>query len=609
MGGSGLWSGILDASRATDWSKAGVEGGIPSATWTQCGPTIAAYTGTAATINDAIAACGKNQYVLLGPGAFTLSTGIEITRSNVVLRGSGADQTFLTISGDTPTTSCGYYFAGAMKICASSSNSVDNTASWTAGFALGTTQITLSNTTGLSVGSVLFLDQTDDAGDGWPAAGDLFVCESSSNGCSSQGGGAEFARPGRSNVEIVKVTDIAGSTVTIDPPITLPNYRSSQSPGAYWLSDVNQVAVGSGIEDLSLDYAPLGAVGIELVNTRDCWIKGVRTVFDGPSGGFVYAMLPLRAFRTTVQDSYFFGPRNVVIASYPYAPHNSGSLLFQNNIFHGPSGAMVTNGPYSNSVFAYNFFPGHLGPGIVLHNAGEMMNLVEGNVTMGWYGDVVHGTHFMETIFRNAMIGHRYGGAEAIVNNAIQAQSHNRFINVIGNVMGDSYFTTYQVNLTANQDSAIYSLGWQGNASGSGNPPSDPNVLRTLMRWGNWDSVTNGARWCGNASDTDWTTTCDGTSEVPSGITNFPNPVPQYGDTQIGQSPMPASFYLSTKPGWWPGSKPWPAIGPDVTGGNIAGMAGHAYTNPAADCYLNAMGGPTDGTGGPLKYNPHACYP
>jgi hypothetical protein len=78
-----LWSGIIAPSRATDWTQAGVKGDIPSRTWTQCGATIAAYSGTAATINGAVnhtasgyTGCGANTYVQLGAGTFNLSTGI-----------------------------------------------------------------------------------------------------------------------------------------------------------------------------------------------------------------------------------------------------------------------------------------------------------------------------------------------------------------------------------------------------------------------------------------------------------------------------------------------------------------------------------------------------
>jgi hypothetical protein len=108
------------------------------------------------------------------------------------------------------------------------------------------------------------------------------------------------------------------------------------------------------------------------------------------------------------------------------------------------------------------------------------------------------------------------------------------------------------------------------------------------MRWGNYDIVNGASRFVN--------------SEVPSGITNFANPVP------LDQT-LPASFYLNAKPYWWPAAKPWPAIGPDVISGNIPNVGGHAYTIPAQDCYTTQMNGPADGSGVVLSFNASLCYP
>jgi len=53
---------------------------------------------------------------------------------------------------------------------------------------------------------------------------------------------------------------------------------------------------------------------------------------------------------------------------------------------------------------------------------------------------------------------------------------------------------------------------------------------------------------------------------------------------------------------------PWPGIGPDVTGGNVANVGGHVYLTPAANCYLNILGGLTNGTTGALTFNANNCY-
>src|SRR5438477_2719514 len=94
---------IVAASRSIDWTHAGA-GTLP-ARLTQCGSTIGAYTGTAATINTAAndpACAGK--FIHLGPGEFHLSTGIRLTTNNITLRGDGPDQTKIFLSG--PDTSC-----------------------------------------------------------------------------------------------------------------------------------------------------------------------------------------------------------------------------------------------------------------------------------------------------------------------------------------------------------------------------------------------------------------------------------------------------------------------------------------------------------------------
>jgi len=52
---------------------------------------------------------------------------------------------------------------------------------------------------------------------------------------------------------------------------------------------------------------------------------------------------------------------------------------------------------------------------------------------------------------------------------------------------------------------------------------------------------------------------------------------------------------------------PWPGIGPDITGG-LSNAFGHAYNNPAKNCYENVMHG-TDGTGSPLAFSAASCYP
>jgi hypothetical protein len=104
-------------------------------------------------------------------------------------------------------------------------------------------------------------------------------------------------------------------------------------------------------------------------------------------------------------------------------------------------------------------------------------------------------------------------------------------------------------------------------------------VKATLLRGGNYDMATEKVIWKNN---------------VPAGEDTA---------TYIAQQSLPASLYLPAKPVWW-NSSPWPAIGPDVSGGNVAGSAGYAYNIPACDCYNNSP----KGANGDVLFNADNCY-
>ncbi len=206
------------------------------------------------------------------------------------------------------------------------------------------------------------------------------------------------------------------------------------------------------------------------------------------------------------------------------------------------------------------------------------MLLIEGNDGLGAGTDNIHGTHHFLTFFRN----HFHGDPNKTANTAtMHLWRYSRFFNIIGNVLGrPGYYTTYETDLGTN-DVDIYSFG-QPDSSPSG----DPRTRETAMRWGNYDTVSARSRF--------------EAAEVPSGLTSFANPVPA---TQV----LPPSFYLSVQPSWW-GTMPWPAVGPDVVGGDIPGYQGHAYKIPARRCYEVAAIDPAYGNSNVSFFDPEVCY-
>jgi hypothetical protein len=621
-----LWSGILAPSRAVDWStnSPGVVGGIPSASWSQCQTsacqtlTSAGSSATAAEINAALASAPANSVVQLAAGTYSLSSGINMA-PNVVLRGAGPSSTSLVFSGGTGCggmggqicfiDSKGYYY-GSSAVAPGASNS----ATWSGGYSSGTTSITLSNvgSAGIVNGQFINLDQANDN----PSAASsvtsgMLVCDNSngSDGCSLEGGS-----PGRSSggvdrnlIQIVQVVSGCASTcsgagpftVTITPGLYGVKWNSSQQPGAWWSSSTMQHA---GLENLSVDSTGVGnstESGIYLNNAFNCWVTNVRSIRPNRNHVWIWG-----SAHNTVQNSYFFGTQNAQSQSYGVESFISSDNLVVNNIFQQVTAPIMT-GPSMGSVFAYNFsiddayyVTAWLQQAFAWrHDAGALYNLSEGNVTSGYWEDVFHGTGGANTAFRNYATGWESGKSEETT--PVQLFSYNRFENFVGNVLGcnnttSSYpgncgtptQTTYQSSAGVGDAGSIYDLG-AGNSESSTVVKPDPYVATSLLRWGNYDVAHAANQW--------------NSSEVPSGLSDgYANPVPS-------SQTLPASFWTATKPSWW-GSLPWPAIGPDVTGGNVPGIAGHAYLIPAAVCYLNTMKGPADGTGSVLSFDAQNCY-
>ena len=592
------WSGIIDSDRGVDWSTAGVVGDIPSASWPNCVTTACntLFDGnvSASTINSALSSAPNNTVVRIPPGTFSVAC-FSISRSNVVLRGAGADQTRLNM-----TSGCSGNGFGMNRVITIGSSATGTgrfggatTANWTAGYAKDATVITLSNTSGITpgpvgTGTLLFLDQQDDTTDGWPAAGDIFSCATSANGCSNQGGN-NYARSGRAQVQVITATAVNGNQVTISPGLAYPNWRAAKNPGAYW--NTGSPAHNVGLEDLFIDMTPSGAPsGVWVVNCANCWVKGNKIIKTDNCGTCAaYYLWTIQSAHCTLRSNYVYGRPWTSGGSFPlenyiYSDYETSDMLIENNIFHHVISGILPNDPGGRNVFGYNYVVGgFLGvAGVQLHSGNVMFDLFEGNDMQSFMADTAHATHHFITAFRNLMDGNANNNSQTH-NHGFDIETNNRFFNIIGNVIGNSNWNTYECNLSGCSYRNIFTIGWQGNTSGTP-VANDSNVKRTLMRWGNWDNVNNTARFV--------------SAEVPSGITNFANPVPS-------SQTLPPSFYLNSKPAWF-GSVPYPPIGPDVTGGNVTNSptGGHAYKIPARVCYETTT---KDGAG-ILQFNANRCY-
>lgn len=657
------WSGVISPSRAINWSQAGIPGGLPDSSWAQCtttscqvvcpGGTNPCGSGgsvTPTTLQNAINSAPAQSYVLIPAGTFTMNSGVA-GKNQVVVRGTGANQTLLQFTGEIGCN--GYYSA----FCIAGSNSYpggeQNTATWTAGFSQGATQITVSNSLNITAGSTLVnLDQQNESLD----TGNVWNCSTGPCG----GGDGGFSRMDNtctstnpcSQVQQVLVTACSpscngsGSTVlSISPGLYMSNWSSSKSTGAWWATTT---AYQMGVENLSADLTNSnGTTTVVMQNCYECWVSGIRSIDAARNHVWVYS-----SSHSIVQNNYFYESQTNLTESYVIEiTAGASDNLVVNNICQQITDSCPSNtGGGAGNVAAYNFsVDNYFGTQNWLvandfdHAAGQDFWLREGQETSGFQADNIHGTHHLTTLYRNQFIGWALAGCGAAGQtypctsntSGFKIQGGSRYFNLIGNVTGEAgYHNQYKCVAPScnNQNSSTIYVGY---TSGSGEnytegycsvptpttcapytSASDPLTINSTMYWGNYDTVTGAVRWCGSSSDTGWSTTCGSTSEVPSTLedtTGNPSiyhvPIPTVGDTGAGMSALPPSLFYSSAPSWF-GSNPWPVIGPDVTNGNLGMCSGGTYGGMYATSSSQCTGGTlVTAYGGHANANPAmACY-
>jgi hypothetical protein len=634
------WSTFLDSSRAVDWSSTGFT--IPNYT-VNCAtqPTLLTGSGNASAnttaIQNALASCDATHNVVNLPAGTYYVAGITIPGSKQVLRGAGANQTDLIF---TASAACNGFNGG---ICMYNPASVYDGAtfvlppsgaqqcSWTAGYSKGTTSITLNSCGGPPpVNSLLILDQANDSTD----TSGVYLCDSAIttsctyNTTSNNHDGRVISGIPHSQQQVVFTTAVSGSgsgpyTVTISPGVYFTNVRSGQAPGAWWSAGRSN----DGVENLEIDGSALGLNNITMYGCYQCWVAGVTSVKAARAD-----VLILLSYQDTIRNNYFFQAQSTESDSYGVEAEESSGFLLENNIFQQKTSPIMF-GQGSGAVVGYNFsinnqfLNNYVNGSYTVHNAGNEMNLWEGNSFVGFLADDGWGSSDQITVFRNMAIGWAIGRTNGTT--PVVWRAYMRDFNMVGNVLGQPGYhnnyeayatsTTAAVNL-ASENTSIYSLGWGGGlASNCGTPPCDALVRSTLMRWGNYDTVNAAIQW--------------NPTEASPAANTYVNA--NFTSTYFGSlsHTLPASLYYSSTPSWWPSGKAWPPIGPDVTTGNVGVCTGGSYAGaqssssakcvggsltpswashvtsiPAQDCYLSVMGGPPDGTGSVLSFDANTCY-
>lgn len=534
---------------------AGVEGGIPQRTTVYTSLTSAA---TAAQIDTAINACPSNQVVFLAAGTYTINAPIRPGWPNgqgVTLRGAGTNTILNFADGAFIQTIPSDFF---------DYTDTNRIRSWTAGFSQGTTVIQIDHpgTTPYShqdiqVGTTLFLSQDND-----PNVGVTSIVPIVAGGANTNDSGQPF---GGSRLQVQQVTvtaiDASGTNITISPPLGMTNWRSALNPVVWWFG---QPEAGFGIENLAINAVSDSYNPIQISYARNCYISNVVSIKAVQANFDIAHSVHCEIRHSTARESQGYGA-----GSYGFVVGDSGSCLIVDCISDVVTAGVLVNASSFGNVIAYNyitpnsiylssgnnFYPETMGT----HEPHPTMNLFEGNYCGEIELDFTHGSASHQTLFRNRI----YGGPDRVTQTAntfpLNIQASNRFVNIVGNLLGNSAWHTnaYQLDETTAPGSAktIYRLDFVDD-SGATNY-FDAQVAATLLRHGNYDTVNGAIVW----------------------------------DAGIADHSPANSMYLASKPSWF-GSAPWPPY-------DSASPSSNSYTNiPAGYRFLNGSDPSSGGSGG-----------
>jgi len=268
--------GPIPADRMTTWNPGlNSVGGIPNRTVIFRTLQPNGDDDTKA-IQTALQECPPQQVVMLGPGTFKIyGDGLAITRSNVVLRGSGPDKTVLEKHGpDMPVIMVGlrwFKYSSPINLAADAPK--------------GATSVTLASNPGYNVGELLILNQVSDdtRSDIVAPVRKVFWGTRAPLGSEARGWFAENNRP---IGQVVEVASVNGNQVSFTTPLHLGFETASQAHLVRISDEVNGPPVPavkySGIEDLAVKNRDGGDGGgnIHFFAAAYCWMKNVESSLE-----------------------------------------------------------------------------------------------------------------------------------------------------------------------------------------------------------------------------------------------------------------------------------------------------------------------------------------
>lgn len=501
------------AGTTNDWSR-------PGATWsnyvtvvnvkTCCGAVGNGVTDDYSAVTNAIGTAANYSIIYFPAGEYYLSKPIKVgpwgslpsyLDKQVWIKGDGPTQTKLYMHG-TGSLEMGIYIRGG---------NYGSDLMVTSGATKGSRLLSLSATTGLAVGDIVMVGQTNDTS---YIRGDVDRNANPSDDWNPTNGVNQYFH--------AAITNISGLNVTLDRELpetwtNSPFVREMTPAKNIYVSDLWMYQTNRNTDVASIGAFRAWNCGVSNVLVSDFWTYGIQ-------------------FQDSSRNSIFY---NVVTncarassSTYGIQLTGGGSDNYvYDNIVGMVSSSILLQTGYRN-VVGYNFIPWNfptnfssvdcLSGGINLHGFNAAFNLIEGNIVGKIYSDDTWGVNRTNTAFRNwthRLDPFKIPDTVQFCIAGLDWRTNNYGANLVGNIIGHPSETGSGKN--------SWSFGDDELSSGQ----NDTGVTNTMFFAENFTYENN-------------TTNSFNGASMPS---------------------MPASLYLTNKPAWF-GSLPYPLIGHDVTG-------------------------------------------
>ncbi len=358
-----------------DWSQAGYPGEIPDVSTPILDARVLGAVpddglDDAGAIQAAIDSAPDPAVVLLPTGTYRIESEIVMS-SGVVLRGEGYRHSHVECLNA----------GGCFRVEGSRTGGFVDV---TGGMAKGSSQITLADASGFSVGEGAEIQQ-DDIVTPWATWGEYSVGQ------------------------MLRIVAIDGNTLSIEPGLHI-DLDPAKSPQIRPVSYVERV----GFEDLHLLRISSGesndSSNLNLVRAADCWVRRI----DSDSTEKYHVAIS-ESLHLDIRDSYIHDAESKGDGGEGYGvslARHVTSVLVENNIFNELRHAMIIQLGTNGCVFGYNYARRNYSDDgwdksyISLHGHYPFLNLFEGNyVGLPYLGDYWGEIGPDNTLLRNRVVG------------------------------------------------------------------------------------------------------------------------------------------------------------------------------------------------------------